>query len=600
MCGYLVQFLFNSGSFDDSELRSRLDRLTHRGPDQRNIWNDHRIWMGHQRLILLGGEESGQQPLINELGDALAYNGEIYNFKELQSKYLTTNYLSDSEVLFALLTKIGTPILRELRGMFSFVYYEARTNKVLLARDPFGIKPLFYRRLADRWEFCSELSGFDDLTLDPIQVEIFHYHLAALPGKTIYSDVYELRPGSYLQTYEAECEIEHYVTLGSVFNKVNNLPLNTSKNCQQLELEGFDDILQETVRMHMTADNSPGLILSGGLDSGCIALALRNEVPAVYTLSVPDLDEKDAAIALSKAFNFEHKIFDLDTSFDLQSILNAMDAPLGDASFFPTWDLFNQLKIYQKSVLGGDGGDEIFYGYPTFEVEALRRRCPRIINEILHKVGLYFGCYSNMKVDFREKLLRFGWGWSELPMMRQMQFMAAAPMESLSQNAMQVIKENFLATIQLEDIDPNCHWSQVFAYYFRYYLATQVLVKSDRASMSHSVELRCPYLDWSFFSKVFRFPNVNFPLLSSRKQVLRSYYLEHKKNGNFKKFGFSAPLHKVLPELESFVASTRDRKIRSKDDLFDISSVGIHAKYAELVFEYFHGSFYRDYCVTTD
>lgn len=598
MCGYLVQFLSNSGIFDDSKLRSRLDRLAHRGPDQRNIWKNHKIWMGHQRLVLLGGEESGKQPLINEVGDALAYNGEIYNFKELQSKYLTTNYLCDSEVLFALLTKIGAPILRELRGMFSFVYYEGRTSKILLARDPFGIKPLFYRKLADRWEFCSELRGFEDLTLDPIQVEIFHYHLATLPGKTLYSDVYELRPGSCLQIHEAEYEIEHYLTLGSVFNQASHLSLGNSRSDDYSE--EFASLFEDSVSIHMTADNFPGLILSGGLDSGCMALALRNELPSVYTLSVPDLDEKDSAIALSRAFNFEHKIFELDTVFDFQSILSAMDAPIGDASFFPTWDLFNQLKMYQKSVLGGDGGDEIFYGYPSFEVEALRRRCPRIMNEILQKIGLYFGCYSSIKVDFREKLLRFGWGKSELPMMRQMQFMAAGPMEGLSLNAMQAIRENFNETLSLEEINPHCHWSQIFTYYFRYYLATQVLVKSDRASMSHSVELRCPYLDWSFFSKIFRFPSRDFPILSSRKQILRSYYLKHKKNGNFKKFGFSAPLHKILPNLESFVASVRGRKIRSKEYLFDRSNSGIHSKYAELVFEYFHGNFYEDYCLSRD
>ena len=132
MCGFLVNFKIYPNGFDQSILEERLTRLSHRGPDQRNIWKNENIWMGHQRLILVGGEKSGRQPLVNSNGNALVYNGEIYNCKELQSKYLSSNFLSDSEILFALLNKQGKSILSELRGMFSFVYYKHTERESLV------------------------------------------------------------------------------------------------------------------------------------------------------------------------------------------------------------------------------------------------------------------------------------------------------------------------------------------------------------------------------------------------------------------------------------------------------------------------------------
>lgn len=593
MCGFLVQFLFANGSLDDASLRARLERLTRRGPDQRNLWMNSRIWMGHQRLVLLGGEESGKQPLVNEVGDALAYNGEIYNFKELQSKYLTTNYLCDSEVLFALLNKIGAPILRELRGMFSFVYYEARTNEILLARDPFGMKPLFYRKLVDRWEFCSELRGFDDIRPDSVQAEIFHYHMAPLPGKSLYREIFELRPGSFAQIRDTRLNFKHYVTLGSIFNQARKPSREISET---VRIDEFSELLRETVSMHMLADQSPGLILSGGVDSGCLALSLKDQSPSTYTMSVPELDESQSAASLAHDLNFQHQIFYPESIFEIESVLTAMDGPMGDASFFPTYDLFSQLKSLQKAVLGGDGGDEIFYGYPTFEVEALIRRCPRMIIALLQKIGLYCGRYSDLRIDFREKLLRFGWGHSNMPMMRQMQFMAAKPFNKLSSTALFEIQSNFSETIELEGIDPTCHWSQIFTYYFRYYLATQVLVKSDRASMAHSVELRCPYLDWQFFSKIFRFPGDGFPIFSSRKQVLRNYFSRNRTLKNFHKRGFSAPLHLLLPKLETVIAQSRGRGERDLRGLTAQSGIGFHALYLELIYEYFHGTLDLEHC----
>ena len=544
--------------------------------------------MGHQRLILVGGEKSGRQPLVNSNGNALVYNGEIYNCKELQSKYLSSNFLSDSEILFALLNKQGKSILSELRGMFSFVYYKHAEKRVWLVRDPFGMKPLYYRNTDEGWEFSSELRAFDHLYPDQIQAEIFQYHMAPLPGHSLYKNVFEVRPGS-IKIIGPEVEsCNQYVTLGSVFNLAKSIDKQATND--YVDEDYFHDLFDRIVKQHLLADTSPGILLSGGLDSGCIALSLGGSSVKSYTMAVSGMDESSIAASLANTIGISHHIFDSDLSEHIQDVLNAMDGPIGDASFFPTWNLFNNLRSFEKSVLGGDGGDEIFFGYPTFEIEALRQKLPNFIFSLGRKFGSNVGSYSNTRINLLEKLLRFSWGHSDFVMLRQMQYMAAKPMDNLSSKALELILNNFQQTIELEKIDSNCHWSQVFTYYFRYYLATQVLTKSDRASMRHSVELRCPYLDWDLFSKTFRFPENTFPLLSGRKQVLRDYYNSHTKLKNFSKRGFTAPLYNILPKLEVLVANQRDRNSRPHDELLGNSLVGLHARYLELVYEYFHGS----------
>ena len=589
MCGFLVQFLSPVGCFKQSQLIDRLRRLKHRGPDQQNTWSNRYIWMGHQRLVLLGGEKTGQQPLVNSSGNALVYNGEIYNCQELQSKYLSTSLINDSDILFALLNTCGTSIIAQLRGMFSFVYYKCKENQVWLVRDPFGMKPLYYKQIEEGWEFSSEIRAFDDLETDPLQAEIFHHHMAPLPGYSLYKKIYEVRPGS-IKTIDSDSEkSEHYVNLGSVFNRAQNTKFGSSS--VPLNDTEFSALFDQTVQLHLLADTPPGLVLSGGLDSGCIALSLSDTLNKAYTMSISGMDESSCAASLADSIGVSHRVFQNSSLKHIEDVLNAMDGPIGDASFFPTWDLFYQLKNFEKSVLGGDGGDELFYGYPTFEVEALRQKTPNFLIGFGRRIGLAVGSYSNSRVDIWEKLLRFGWGESDFTMFRQMQYMAAKPMDQLSLEALELIHQNFQQTIELEKIDSSCEWSQIFTYYFRYYLATQVLTKSDRASMSHSVELRSPYLDWSFFSSSFQFPDNGFPITSSRKQVLRNYYRSYKKLENLSKRGFSAPLQKILPRLEKYVANQRGRRERSNTALLEDSNVGLHARYLELIYEYFHGSF---------
>ncbi len=588
MCGFLVKFSPKTRKFDNCNLATRLEWISHRGPDQRNIWKNENIWMGHQRLILVGGEKTGQQPIVDSTGNALVYNGEIYNCQELQLKYLDTEFINDSDILFALLNKIGQQILPQLRGMFSFVYYKCDENQVWLARDPFGMKPLYYKQIEEGWEFSSEIRAFEDLQPDPIQAEIFHYHMAPLPGYSLYKEVFEIRPGCIKIINSNGERSKHYVNLGSVFSKAQNI--NSESSSVYVDDKYFNDLFDRTVQIHLLADASPGLILSGGLDSGCIALSLAGSAAKAYTMSIPGMDESSLAASLAESLGVNHHVFDSSSSQHIQDVLNAMDGPMGDASFFSTWDLFNQLKNFEKSVLGGDGGDELFYGYPTFEVEAFHQKLPSSIINFSRKFGLLMGKYSHARVNIWEKLLRFGWGHSDFPMFRQMQYMAAKPMDTMSSEALEFIYNNLQQTLELEKIDLNCKWSQIFTYYFRYYLATQVLTKSDRASMSNSVELRCPYLDWSLFSNTFRFPDRTFPILSKRKQVLRNYYRAHKKLKNVSKRGFTAPLLNILPKLEDLVANIKGRKPRTNDELLENPLIGMHARYLELVYEYFHGS----------
>jgi asparagine synthase (glutamine-hydrolysing) len=577
MCGILGFF----GSPCEEVETLLLELLHHRGPDDSAVIHNKFGSFGQTRLSILGLEE-GVQPITDSLGNILVYNGEIYNCFELQKQFLKTSYGSDSRILFELLKEKGTHILSKLRGMFAFAFYDAQENSLLLSRDALGMKPLYYTRRNEGIFFSSELRPLKPLEPDFERVLEYLFWSRALPGRSLYKDVDEVLAGEWIRFKNGHQERGHFLTLEDILTAGEG------------KITDLETALAETTSAHLLSDVPVGLLLSGGLDSSSLALTLHLQGVKnldCYSLGYdnPEFDESREAEALAKYLGFSfHRVPFPERNLKelLQEALGAMDQPFGDPSFIPTYVLTQAVSKEKKVVLGGDGGDEIFFGYAPFLVEGIFPRLGSVGQKLCLTLANFLGKPSRGRVDFAEKLLRFSWGKMGTVLERHSAYMASACPDLHPQKARQnslLLAKNLAMT----EVDLNQPWMAVLYFYFRLYLANLVLVKTDRASMANSLEVRCPYLDLDFIAKVFQPPGSGFPVTEKPKKGLRKFLKTHlpKRYLNFKKRGFSTPLQKVLPLMKEIITDKQGKDLGIRNEHFINHP---YLMYNILVYLYFH------------
>lgn len=570
-------------------LYDELQQLHHRGPDQEGVLDLPEIpaSLAHKRLSILGIEE-GAQPIVDDQGRALVFNGEIYNCLELQREFeLNESSRSDSLILFELLCRFGVEILPRLRGMFAFCFVDSRRKTGLLVRDPFGMKPLYFRKSGEFLEFASEVRSFAKKgQLCESGVLELLYTMHPSPGSSVFKGVEELLPGQYLFWENGKSEIQFFLSLSEILHWGAN---QSTGNDQDLAKQ-----LKETSQRHLLSDVDVGLLLSGGLDSSSLLLGLHENSQKLDCFSLgfddPEFDESSLASELANAVGYPfHRIpFEEIDLNKLDEILSKMDGPFADPSFLPTYLLCEGVSRTHKVVLGGDGGDEIFYGYPTFQAQAILAKLPGWIQSLLMSFGSITGKTSEGRIGFREKIYRLSFAQSENSLERHQAWMGTSHPRYFPE----VVRSKMLAKLasqaESEGMDPEDPWDFVFYFYFRFYLASQVLIKSDRASMAHSLELRCPYLDVDFVRACFQKPNSTFPVLQKPKQELRKFYLNRlsklrMNSPSLKKRGFSVPLQKVLPMIEELI---RQRHGLDLTPYRKVYSTWPHFAYSCLIFLY--------------
>jgi len=564
------------------ELESRyLPLLQHRGPDASGVIHGKNFSFGHTRLSILGLSD-GDQPVSDAEGNVLVYNGEIYNCHQLQKEFLPTNFRSDSRILFELLKTQGHRILPRLRGMFAFAYLQGNTNTLLLARDPFGMKPLYVHRSAGVLSFSSELKALGDMGLDWDGFEEYLYFSNPLPGSTLYRNTEEVKAGEYWSFNGKSLCRNRFFQLKEIFETKISAPSELSS------------ALETSLRAHILSDVPVGLLLSGGMDSSSLALAAnKTGVPLrAYNLAYedPDFDESPIASRLADYLGMEMEVIPFSGQSlreELEEALAAMDQPFGDPSFLPTYQLSRSVAKKGKVVLGGDGGDEIFYGYPTFQAEAFLQNTPSFLLPLIYSLSSSMGRVSSARVDLREKMLRFSWGRNLTALQRHSRYMCSGFIGDLPDDFFPAIHKKMKCLLEEEGLGESNFWEPVFFYYFRIYLANLVLVKTDRASMANSLEVRCPFLDVDFIKEVFRYPGSGFPVFEKPKQTLRNYlkdsipaHLLH-----FQKKGFSTPLQLILPILEQVLMDRHNLKFPR---LHSLQKTAPYWLYNMLVFLYFH------------
>jgi asparagine synthase (glutamine-hydrolysing) len=506
MCG-ICGVATADGAPPDVEAVERMSGcLVHRGPDSDGLFHERGVALAARRLSIID-LDGGTQPLTNEDGSVVVVqNGEIYNYRELRSELQGQGHrfatASDTEVLAHLYEEHGDGFVERLRGMFAIALWDAARRRLTLARDRFGIKPLYYSAAGGRLAFASELKAMLELPgfsreIDPKALAAYLTFNSIPAPLTIFSDARKLPAGSTLTWQEGELSISRY-------SRPAPVPAESVRSGPAGALaEELREVMRDSVRAHLVADVPVGVLLSGGVDSaGLTALAAGEEGEAVRTFSIgfeeSSFDELEKARLVAERYRTDHHELVLrpDAVELLPKLVEAFDEPFGDSSAVPTY-LVSQLAAGEvKVALSGEGGDELFGGYYTYVADLLAPRFGRLAALAAPLVERLPS--SDEKVSFDYKAKRFSRA-------------AALPPLERHHGWKEIFPAGARAAL-LGDLDPG--WDPVDIYRERYgetegaeplarfqdldlgiYLVDDLLVKTDRSSMAHSLELRVPFLD---------------------------------------------------------------------------------------------------------
>jgi asparagine synthase (glutamine-hydrolysing) len=379
MCG-IAGFVAGSSATDrspETAVRRMTERMHLRGPDAQAVWAADGVVLGHRRLAILDLDPRSNQPFASDAGDyVIVFNGEIYNFRELRAELESKGFVfrttSDTEVLLALYIRDGEQMLLRLRGMFAFAIWNSRTRELFLARDPYGIKPLYYAEIQEGFVFASQVKAILASGLVPEKTETAGVAGFFLWGSvpepwTLYRGIFSLPCGSWMRVSEGKAQPP--VCWHDIREEWRRPASPTSADALQAAVR---DSVTDSVRAHLIADVPVSVFLSGGIDSGAIAGLISQLGARVEGITVgfdefagKQEDEVPVASAIAKHYGLSHHVKRItrpEFEHDLPLILDAMDQPSIDG--INTWFAAKAAaERGYKVVLSGVGGDELFYGY---------------------------------------------------------------------------------------------------------------------------------------------------------------------------------------------------------------------------------------------
>jgi asparagine synthase (glutamine-hydrolysing) len=558
MCG-IVGIASTNSVFERSWLAAGRDAMLHRGPDGSGEWwsPDGCVGLGHRRLAVIDLSPAGRQPMTDARGRLwIVFNGEIYNFAELRAELRAHGHVfrshTDTEVILAAYSEWGIGCIERLNGMFAFALYDTERRQLLMARDRAGEKPLFYALTAHEMRFASELKGLMadprfSRVIDPDSLDCY-LSMGFIPGeRCILKGVRKLPPAHALlfDLASARCRVWRYWRLPEE-------PADPGPNADAESLvDELETLLADAVRRQLVADVPIGILLSGGVDSSLVtALAVR-AAPNVktFTMRFPGhgrFDETGHARLIAKHFGTEHLELEVgESTIELLPMLaRQFDEPTMDSSMIPMYLISQLTRRYCTVALGGDGGDELFGGYVHYnrllrmqstvgKVPRTARACIAHAATVLLPLGLkgrnwlqglgtdmgsglpliavYFDDHS------RRQLMKTHDAWPLVA--EQIRAQRVPPAQDLLQRATRCDFEN--------------------------YLAEDILVKVDRASMLNSLEVRAPLLDHRIIEFAFaRVPSQLKATSTDRKILLKrlAARILPRQFDRHRKQGFSIPL----------------------------------------------------------
>src|SRR3954451_318492 len=506
MCGiYGLVSLDGSSPPDRSVLAAMNETLVHRGPASAGIVVDGPAGLAARRLSIID-LAGGDQPIANEDGRIqVVQNGEIYNYRELMDELRARGHTfrthSDTEVLVHLYEERGPSFVEALRGMFAIAIWDARHGRLVLSRDRFGIKPLYYRVAGGTVSFASELKallrqpGFSR-EIDPEALEAFLAFNSIPAPLTIFKEARKLPPGHTLVAERGEVTLARYA-------RPTPVPEDQVRTeSDDVLAEELRERLRDSIRAHLVSDVPVGVLLSGGVDSAALtAMAAGESGYRVSTFSIGfeerSFDQLGQGRLVAERYGTDHHELILRPAAVhlLPPLAEAFDEPFGDSSALPTYLVSQLASDTVKVVLSGEGGDELFGGYYTYVADRLAPRVGKAAPFLRPLVELLPS--SSAKVSFDYKAKRFMRGAHLPPVERHHAWKEIFSPEAQDEllgadrisDPLDLYRARYAETegaqdlARLQDLDLGI------------YLVDDLLVKTDRASMAHSLESRVPFLD---------------------------------------------------------------------------------------------------------
>ena len=489
------------------------DRMHHRGPDSEGYLVDDGVALGMRRLAIID-LLTGDQPAFNEDHSvAVVLNGEIYNYREvragLEQRGHSFRSESDTEVLPHLYEEYGRDMVQHLNGMFAFALWDEKRRRLLIARDRFGEKPLYWGVFDRRLLFASEPKVLlahpavrPDLNLNALRQYLsFDYIPAPL---SIYEGISKLPAAHTLTLEDGEIKVERYWRLS--YETREPAP-SVNEAAEQLR-----DLMAESVKLRLVSDVPLGVLLSGGIDSSLVAaLAVRASTETVKTFSIgfaeASFDESQYARAVAKFLGTDHheERFSASLAANLVGEIGAwMDEPISDPSLVPTYLLSRFTRKHVTVALGGDGGDEIFAGYPMYFGHYMARAylaVPRFLRRGIVEpvVDLLPVKTKNLSFDYRARRFITASHYDEVAR-HHVWFGSFTPddtEELLTEDAKRASEPDIYREARrvFAECDSGNIIERMQSLDTQFYLAEDILTKVDRASMAVSLEVRAPYLD---------------------------------------------------------------------------------------------------------
>ena len=567
MCGIAGIANYKNG-FEKQEISSMINAIRHRGPDEMGFHFFSSCALGHTRLSIVD-LSSGQQPMLSLDGTkGLVFNGEIYGYKPIREKLsYPFRTKSDTEVLIALYEKYGENMLEHLPGMFAFALWNDEKKRLFCARDRFGEKPFFYA-IGKNGEFlfASEIkaiiaSGLIEPIISKKALKHYLQFLYIDPKNTAFTNIFSLPPAHSLSFADGKIEVKRYWSLPDG----REISLESAK-------EQFVDLFEKAVSSQLIADVPVGAFLSGGLDSSTIVAAACKITKNINTFSFAFRDsfnELPFARQVSKKYQTKHTEL-YDDQEDLADLMLKMaeiyDEPFADSSCIPTYLISREAAKHIKVVLTGDGGDELLGGYPAYKsIVAMQDSSNNIALRFFYNFAAKSArlfTLSRNNLDVRAAGFNLKSKFSKT---------ADAYMHLRSYfKPEDLIKFDFLTNDAAIELTESGTVEDALRYDILQYMPGDILVKTDRASMAHGLELRAPFLDVDLASFCISLP-YQLKLDKNRDKIILREIFEIEWPSslmNRPKKGFGAPVEKWLTQprmlelLESFLRDT-DRRIFS-------------------------------------
>ncbi|OMF29068.1 asparagine synthase (glutamine-hydrolyzing) [Paenibacillus sp. FSL H8-0548] len=555
MCGF-VGFADSRPDADQvSIIKEMMDTIVHRGPDSGGIYSDEEVTLGFRRLKIIDMSEAASQPMYNEdKSCVLVFNGEIYNYHELREELLQRGHTfvshTDSEVIIHAYEEYGVELLQRLRGMFAFAIWDTKKETMFLARDFFGIKPLYYTQNTSDHSFLfgSEIKAFlkqpafkKELNKDALKPYLtFQY---SVMDETFFKGVYKLKPGHYMIYNKGSLEITPYW----------DASFEAEENSLSYYVDQIKSTVKNSVEYHQISDVEVGSFLSGGIDSSYITALLKPS--KTFSVGFQDYEgnfnETNLAKDLSDLLNIENhrKLVTADECFEMLPMIQYhMDEPQSNPSSVPLYFLAELASKHVTVVLSGEGADEIFGGYDWYDTTpAMKkyRKLPFVVRRPLSFIS------SKLPKNRITSFVMKGGQRVEERFIGQAHVFDEA-------DALAVLKEDYKHGPSVQSITRKVYEqvrgkddiTKMQYIDLKLWLPGDILLKADKMSLAHSIELRVPFLDKVVMGLATKLPTdlrvhpsqTKYALRTAAKEVLPDEW------ANRPKVGFPVPIRHWLKQ----------------------------------------------------